>query len=613
MLGKVTQLNWSKTYDVIVLGFGGAGATAARFAADAGAKVLIVDAAPSGHEGGNTRYSAQAIATVTDFDQGKAYYDQLTQPLHLDETTIDTFVTGMLNIPEYVRTYLGVSPISVQRDLLKGDMKHPLAAAVHEYPEFEGQEASDATLVHPALSDAGLWQLLRQQIVDRTSQIDVWFESPAEHLIQEPDSGAIIGVAIKRHGQTQLIRAVNGVVLSVGGYENDPQALEDYLGTSHLAPLGTLYNRGDGLLMAEEVGADLWHMANYESAGMLHGLTGWVAAGERGQFIPSWSDSAHGSVMTVADDGTRYFREDEPNRHGHLADHGTWRIPRSNVHPYLIFDQVQLDQMKANGSIPVAGFDAHLIKAATLAELAHLIQVKPEVLQHTVATFNQFAQQGNDLMFNRSPESMRALVDGAYYALRLVPVVLNTQGGPRRNAASEILSTNQKPIPHLYGAGELGGICTNLYQGGSNLAECLIFGKIAGENAAKPKADAIPTDETKTVTDTMSKASTHVEHDSDLSAFDPSQVVLAPNQYLGIDNDGIGGLIAVRVTYDQNQLKNVEIINQSETGEVGGRAVAELPKRMVAANSYEVDSVTGASVSSRAIKNAVKDALQNIK
>ena len=59
---------WDATYDVVVLGFGGAGATAARFAADNNAKVLLVDSAPEGHEGGNTRYSAQLIGTGSDFN-----------------------------------------------------------------------------------------------------------------------------------------------------------------------------------------------------------------------------------------------------------------------------------------------------------------------------------------------------------------------------------------------------------------------------------------------------------------------------------------------------------------------------------------------------------------
>ena len=76
---------WDANYDVVVLGFGGAGATAARFAADHDAKVLLVDAAPEGHEGGNTRYSAQLIGTGNDFNELKKYYQKLTAPMELDE------------------------------------------------------------------------------------------------------------------------------------------------------------------------------------------------------------------------------------------------------------------------------------------------------------------------------------------------------------------------------------------------------------------------------------------------------------------------------------------------------------------------------------------------
>lgn len=74
--------------------------------------------------------------------------------------------------------------------------------------------------------------------------------------------------------------------------------------------------------------------------------------------------------------------------------------------------------------------------------------------------------------------------DDPFYAIKMAYNVLNTQGGPERNTKAEILDVNDKPIPHLYGAGELGGINANQYQGGGNLAECLIFGKIAGEQAA---------------------------------------------------------------------------------------------------------------------------------
>ena len=76
--------------------------------------------------------------------------------------------------------------------------------------------------------------------------------------------------------------------------------------------------------------------------------------------------------------------------------------------------------------------------------------------------------------------------------------LLNTQGGPRRDVNAQVLDTFGNPIPHLYSAGELGGICSFQYQGGGNLAEAMVFGKIAGENAATPKDDSLPLDiETK--------------------------------------------------------------------------------------------------------------------
>ncbi|ANZ62071.1 FAD-binding protein [Secundilactobacillus paracollinoides] len=613
MLAKASQLNWDQTFDTVILGFGGAGATAARFAADAGASVLLTDSAPNGHEGGNTRYSAQLIGTVDTAEAGKKYYQRLTYPMALDETMVDTFVDGMAHMRDYVKKYLGVEPVSVKNDFTSVDAPLPLDSAVHEYPEYEGQEAYDFTTVHHGLFDAALWKNLRQQVISRTDKITVWFSSPAKHLIQDPDTKAIIGVQIERDGHLYNIQAKNGVVMAMGGFENDPQAVQDYLGADHLAPLGSLYNKGDGIRMGEEVGADMWHMQNYEALGLLHGMAVAVPEGERGRLLLAWPDIANGSIMTVADDGSRYFDETEPNRHGHIYDHGTWRVPRTNVHPYLVFDQTQYDQIQTNGNVPVPDFEQQLVKADTLTDLATKIGADTEILANTVADFNHFAETGHDYVFNRKPDTMRAFDNGPFYALKMTHDVLNTQGGPRRNAQAEVLDTTGQPIPHLYSAGELGGICANQYQGGGNLAECLIFGKIAGENAAQAKADSQPAAMAAS-TDTTTGASAHNGLSSDLKPdIDLNQITLSDNQYLGVDNDGIGGEIVVRITYANETLQNIEIVAQSETGEVGGQAVKKLPDKMVAANTYEVDGITGASVSSRAIKNAVKDAIQKAK
>ena len=103
---EVPVIDWKANYDVVVLGFGGAGATAARFAADNGASVLIADVAPYGHEGGNTRYSAHLIGTGNNFDDLKKYYLGLTHPMDLPEDMVDLYVEGMVNTRKYVKKYL---------------------------------------------------------------------------------------------------------------------------------------------------------------------------------------------------------------------------------------------------------------------------------------------------------------------------------------------------------------------------------------------------------------------------------------------------------------------------------------------------------------------------
>lgn len=591
----IMQEDWKASYDVIVLGFGGAGATAARFAADHGAKVLVVDAAPYGHEGGNTRYSAQLIGTGKDYQQLEKYYKSLTYPMHLPADMVKTFVKGMVHNYDYVKKYLGVDkPVSFMKEF-----KLPMAAkaaACQEYPNLPGHETYDYTLVHNAWFDAALWKTLRQKVLDRKDKIDIWLNSRAEHLDQDPKSKAIKGAIIRREHQDIAVFAKKGVVLTVGGFENNQEMIQSYLGAPKLSPLGTIYNRGDGIKMAAEVGAKMWHMWNYESLGFLHGLS-WDTKAERSILYLGNQLINHGSIFVVTDDGRRYFNETESNRHGHLFDHGTWRVPRTHQHTYLVFDEKQYKAIKKQG-IGVDHLDERLVKADTLKELAAKMQVNAANFEQTVSDFNHFAKNGRDYQFGRDPKSMTAFSEnGPYYAAKLIYNILNTQGGPERNAQAQIIDQNNKPIPHLYGAGELGGICANQYQGGGNLAECLIFGKIAGENIAQESS-----------LDTQ--ASTKLNGINDIINQEKATVKVGNHQYLGSSNKGIGGKVTVRVTYQNKKIEKVEIVEEHESADVSKKALQVMPQEIVKANSTDVDVVSGASSTSRAIKDAVKDALK---
>ncbi len=595
------NIKWDANYDVVVLGFGGAGATAARFAADNGAKVLLVDVAPEGHEGGNTRYSAQLIGTGNDFAELKKYYQNLTAPMELDEDMIDTYVEGMVNTPNYVSKYLGVEPCSA-KEYAPEQLHH----AYEEFPEFAGSESYDFTTVKKSWFDAALWKLLKKEVVKRQDQIDVMFETPAKELIQNPESRKIEGVLIERAGKLLKIQAKNGVVMTTGGFENNQTMIEDFIGAKKLAPLGSLYNRGDGIKMAQQVGADFWHLHNYESLGLLHGMAFAVPDGERGRLMLGAQNVAvaHGSSFVIGDDGTRYFNEAEENRHGHIKNHGQWKVPLNQEHPYLIFDQAkkaELDQDPIIGSY--GPYTDNVIEAASCQELATKIGVEPAVLQDSLDRFNQACQTGNDPEFRRDPATLRAFAAGPLYAVRMEQTMLNTQGGARRNKDAEVLDTKGDPIPHLYSAGEFGGICANQYQGGNNIAECLIWGKIAGENAAKEKEDA--------TVDAASGASVHQVHlTSDLQ---DESYETGENQYIGKSNGGMGGEIVVRVTADDHKnLQKIEVLKQAESEDYGLKAIKTLPLEMVKENKVDVDAVSGASSTSRGLKDAVNDALNKI-
>ena len=578
-------------YDVVVLGFGGAGATAARFAADAGKQVLLVDAAPYGEEGGNTRYAGQAANFARDYDQMMTYYNRLTYPMTLPEDVKAAYVHGLTQNKAYFEKYLGVKPMA-SREIAPNS---PLTARVVEYPEFPGHDTNDALSVHKGHFDAALWKILRQKVADRADRIDVWLDSPAKKLLQAAD-GTVVGVTILRNGELVQVAARHGVVLTMGGFENNQEMIQTYLGEAKLSPMGSLYNRGDGISMAERAGAKMWHMTNYESYSLMHGLYFAVPGAKRSHETYWEAGPEDGGVIVIGDDGTRYFNEAEVARHGHIYSHGSWRHAPLSVKPYMIFDQAQYTHFQAKPFKYIQLADL-VIKADSIAALEQKLGLPQGNLTATIATYDRYAKAGKDEQFGRPAETMRPFGAGPYYAVLMVNTVLNTQGGPARNGKAEIIGQDNQPIPHLFGAGELGGITANLYQGAGNLAECLIFGKIAGENVAKTAPLSYPT------------PGQHQKINDLLSGDQLGEIKLGPNEYLGQSNSGMGGKLVVKVTYIDHTIKHIEIVQQHESEDVGLVALQQLPEEMVAQNNTEVDATTGASATSHALQAAVRDAI----
>lgn len=595
---------WDGQYDVVVVGFGGAGAVAASTAADEGADVLLLEKAPDGHEGGNTRYCGQLFVYGGEDEEATYnYYKALAGGRDIPEDMLQIYTKNIAHMYDFVENLTGI-PKEGYFDW----SDDPFAGAMSpEYPELPGAEKISLNTLHALpypYSDGFLWKTLRGMVTDRADKIDVWFESPATHLIQDPDTKTIIGIQAERGGKTLNIRALNGVVMACGGFENNPEMVSDYLGLGQSRAVGTLYNTGDGVRMVQEVGADLWHMDTYEGGNGFGGVGIMIPEDEHIAGRPTLA--ANGAVILVSGDGSRYVREDEADRHGHVRVGDAWVNIRQPLKSYIICTAEVYDAAQDSGFPQSA---VNIQNASNIKELAQMIGADPEVLSATVERFNGYAKNGYDPEFGRAADSMKPFSGDSFYAIETCPAILNTQGGGRRNVDAAILDTNGNPIPHLYSAGEFGGICAFQYQGGGNMAECMIFGQIAGKNAAAPKAD-LPACETRQ--QIVSSLIYTPGTESDLAPKGPD-VNLSEGEYLGVSHNGMGGDLYVKVSMDGDKIADVEIVDHHETDGISDPAREQLPEAIVSAGSTEVDNISGATITSKAIKEAVEDALSQVK
>ena len=141
-----------------------------------------------------------------------------------------------------------------------------------------------------------------------------------------------------------------------------------------------------------------------------------------------------------------------------------------------------------------------------------------------------------------------------------------------------------------------------MYQGGGNMAECMIFGHLAGTNAATVK-DPLPPYIAEAV-DASPAFTLGVEND----LADTGDYEAAAGEYIG-KGQGIGGDLIVKVSMDGETIANIEVLEQHETPDIGGKALETLPSIVIEAQSVDVDAISGATTTSNAFFTAVSDAL----
>ncbi|MCH2522182.1 MAG: FAD-binding protein [Dehalococcoidia bacterium] len=476
--------NWDTEAEIVIVGFGGAGAAASITASDLGAKVIILEKAPQGRHGGNTKVAAQGYLNPDSIEGAVAYLTAMCGPYEVPEDMVQVWAEEVCQNNDWISS-IGGDP-----------QEHQFQVGI-EYPELPGSESTHKFHHGDILGYSETWKFFDKAVQERP--IEILYETPGKELIQNDITKEIIGVKAIRDGKPYYVKATKGVILTCGGFENNQEMIRNYLpGIPYCYTNGSPYNEGDGITMAVTVGAELWHMNNF--AGPSFALKVDEYETTFSMQALHFSKETPGGMIVIGSNGGRFFDEKYKHNHGKVKKNGVWAPMPTPCPLYMIFDHTLLtsgplydkeprsawnpmvDQYDWSDSNEAELAKGWIKKADTIEDLADQINHDPAVLQDTINKWNYSCELGEDIEYERKL-MLNPLVTAPFYAVALSPTMLNTQGGPRRNTNAQIIRPDGSPIPRLYSAGELGSIYSYLYQGTGNIGECFAFGRIAARNA----------------------------------------------------------------------------------------------------------------------------------
>ncbi len=393
-----SEESWDASYDVIVVGYGASGAVSAIEAADNGAKVLLCDKAPEGQEGGCSRFADQMITCTDDADTFYEYLVALREDFsYPSDSVLRLYADGAAKNVEYLK-YLGATDDMIEYGSRGADLSG-----------LPGAECVSVNKVVPSY-----YLLLQDNVEQRAENIEVWLESPGKKLIQDGATKKITGVEIEKDGKLLRVEAKNGVILACGGFEANSEMVENYLWVTDTYARASQYNTGDGIKMAQAVGADLVNM------GVISGYS-WVFLSPESGLTSALNSAIRNNIIYVDGTGSRFLNERGSARRGNTLQSGYWRPPVTPSKIYCIFDETT----RLAGNV-FAGFSADnsaeiekgwIVKGDTLEELGEKIGVGGEALAATVTQYNEMAKTGDDYIFGRAADRMVAIENGPYYAV----------------------------------------------------------------------------------------------------------------------------------------------------------------------------------------------------
>ncbi len=524
--------------DVLIIGFGAAGGCAAIAAHAAGVEALLLEKQPEATHYSNSRMSGGGFHSPSpdgDFESIKAYAKAMFSGENLPhkfEGEQPEFSDALAHAwatyaPQNEAFMRGLDP-----------QFKTFSSAGAAFPEFPGADRAQYACLRSTYmgkeydaSLAGITKDAAKPLKEsgeafhaclltgvQSRNIPIHYDTPAQSLCVDED-GAVTGVTALRDGQRTIYHARRAVIITCGGYEYNARMRKAFLdgpGKDGWAFYGTPANTGDGIRMALKIGAALSKVSSIAGRVICaiperrHGLKiglNTSSVGKPNEIVVDNLGRRYAAERRITKDPSRYIFYKEALQ----FDTVTLTYPR--IPSWMIFDStlMQAGALVSASAAAYNGIDwdkgnlnalrnGWILQGETLAELAAKIRAHPEnkelmdaaALTQQVETWNRHCDAGNDPDFHTDPDTMGPVRKPPFFAIPLYPGGPNTKGGLRANARREVLDWDDQPIPRLYTAGEISSVFQFVYQGGGNLAECIVFGRIAGANAAveAPRAHA---------------------------------------------------------------------------------------------------------------------------
>ena len=458
------ELPKTSNYDVVVIGAGGAGFSAAITAKNAGANVVLLEKMPA--VGGNSLISGAEMNAAKNWVQPKLGINDDSPELHAQDTfkggdgkgdmkVINVMTHEALDAAKWCRDYLGVRFEDDNLFFFGGhSRKRALIPVGHTGTEFIAKFQAKA-------DELG---------------IPVITNMKAEELIKDKD-GRVVGVKATMDGSEYTFNAKGGVVLATGGFGANPEMVKKYNPKidERFKTTDAPGTTGEALYMAERAGAQLVNMGYIQTYPICDPISG---------AIELIADARFDGAIMLNQEGKRFVEE----------------LQRRDVLSEAILNQTGrycwvLWNDKIGSISNTVKAHANEYEAFTkqgvmttcddLKCIADFTKIPFDQLQKTVKRVSDMAGKGNDKDFNHR-SGLVDMQQGKYYVIKAVPSTHHTMGGVRINEKAEALTAEGKAIPGLWAAGEVTGVTHGTNRlGGNAYTDIIVFGRIAGEAAAK--------------------------------------------------------------------------------------------------------------------------------